>query len=280
MENKKAFTSHLNGVTTKYLKKGSSSEALLLIHGLGCSSLEWSENVDYFAATMTVVAVDLVGFGESDKPNTFEYSSRAQAIQLIELMSELGFDEFHLVGNSYGGKVAIEIVDLIQDCAKSLTLVASAGGGVEAPFHLRLQTLPFVGELLPSPNFENFKLGWQSAFFDKEKLTEVRLQKKFEDSNTVGAKTSHLKTLRSMMNIFGFKRSDYADLNLKIARISCPVLIVWGENDLFLPLEHAHTLDQRIKNSKLVIFDACGHAPQIERSEEFNDALAKFIGVS
>ena len=170
-----------------------------------------------------------------------------------------------------------EIVDLIKERAKSLTLVASAGGGKEAPFPLRLQTLPIIGEFLPSPNFEQFKLGWELAFYDKKYLTEERVKKKFEDSNKANAKKSHLKTLRQMINIFGFKRSDYTNLSSKVGRITCPVLIVWGANDLFLPLEHAHNFNKKIKNSKLVIFNECGHAPQIERSKEFNDLLTKFI---
>lgn len=277
MENNGAFTSKRTGLTTRYLKKGTSTNALLLIHGLGCSSLEWSENIDYLSENISVIAVDLIGFGASDKPNRFVYSANAQALQLIELMQELGFHEFHLAGNSYGGKVAIEIVDLIKERAKSLTLVASAGGGKEAPFPLRLQTLPIIGELLPSPNFEQFKLGWQLAFHDKNYLTEERVKKKFEDLNKVNAKKSHLKTLRQMINIFGFKKSDYTNLSSKVGRITCPVLIVWGANDLFLPLEHAHNFNKKIKNSKLVIYEECGHAPQIERSKEFNDLLTKFI---
>lgn len=100
------------GVVTRYLKRGNGREAVLFLHGLGCSSLEWSENVEALARNLTVVAVDLIGFGTSDKPADFDYSARGQARQLIGLMDELGIDQWHLVGNSFGGKVAIEIADI------------------------------------------------------------------------------------------------------------------------------------------------------------------------
>ena len=265
------------GIVTRYAQSGCSDDVLLLIHGMGCSSLEWSENIPFLSARMTVIAVDLVGFGQSDKPSDFEYSSQSQARQLIALMDELGVQTFHIAGNSFGGRVAIEIEALLKVRVKSMTLVASAGGGLEAPLPMRISTLPFIGEALPIPSFEEFKKGWQTAFYDHNKLTETRVERKFLDSMRSGARRAHLLSLRSMMSMFGFKKADYLALDKKIRQINCPVLIVWGVNDIFLPVSHAHNFKSRIKDSKLILLEHCGHAPQIEKSYEFNQLLEEFL---
>jgi pimeloyl-ACP methyl ester carboxylesterase len=265
------------GVVTRYLKRGHGPETLLLMHGLGCSSLEWSENVDSLSRSMTVIAVDLIGFGASDKPAGFDYSSRGQALRLIALMDELGIDRVHLVGNSFGGKVAIDIADIAGERVQSLTLVASAGAGKEAPLPMRISTLPFVDRLLPKPSYPDFRKGWQAAFFDAKKLSEERIRKKYHDAMQPDAQRSHLLTVRSMMNVWGFKKTDLQAMVHKVDNVRCKTLIVWGCQDLLLPVSHAHVFKERIQGATLKLFEGCGHAPQIERSEEFNRLLESFI---
>lgn len=270
-------SSRSTGVVTRYLKQGNGPEAVLLLHGLGCSSLEWSENVEHLSKSLTVVVVDLIGFGASDKPADFDYSARGQARQLMALLDELGIDQFHVVGNSFGGKVAIEMADIAGERVQSLTLVASAGGGKEAPLPMRISTLPFVAKLLPKPSFPDFKKGWQAAFFDAQRLSEERIHRKYHDSMQPHAQRSHLLTVRSMMNLWGFKKSDLHAMASKVANIRCKTLIVWGCQDVLLPVSHAHVFQQRIQGAVLKLFEGCGHAPQIERAEEFNQLLEGFI---
>jgi pimeloyl-ACP methyl ester carboxylesterase len=271
------YSSQTTAVITRYLKRGNGPQAVLLLHGLGCSSMEWSENIEYLSQRLTVVAVDLIGFGASDKPAGFDYSARGQAIQLVALMDELGLNQFHVVGNSFGGKVAIEIADIKGICIKSLTLVASAGGGREAPLPLRISTLPLIGLLRPKPSFSEFKKGWQAAFFDVRKLSEDRVRKKYHDSLHSESQRSHRLTLRSMMNLWGFKKSDLQAMACKVENIRCKTLIVWGCQDVFLPVAHAQVFKDRIQGATVKLFEGCGHAPQIERAEEFNLMLGQFI---
>jgi pimeloyl-ACP methyl ester carboxylesterase len=271
------YSSKTTAVMTRYLKRGDGPQAVLLLHGLGCSSLEWSENVEYLSQRLTVVAVDLIGFGASDKPAGFDYSARGQANQLVALMNELGIDQYHVVGNSFGGKVAIELANIKERCVKSLTLVASAGAGREAPLPLRISTLPWMGLLRPQPLFSDFKKGWQAAFFDTRTLSEDRMRKKYHDALHPDAQRSHRQTLRSMMNIWGFKKSDMQAMACKVANIRCKTLIVWGCQDALLPVAHAQVFKDRIQGATVKLFEGCGHAPQIERAEEFNLMLEQFI---
>ena len=263
--------------TIRYVTAGTGQETLLLIHGLGCSSLEWSENIDALARSMTVIAVDLIGFGASDKPADFDYLARSQAQQLLVLLDELGVDRVHVAGNSLGGKIAIEMADLAAHRVVSLTLVAAAGAGKDAPLPMRLSTLPWASKFMPFPSFEAFRQGWQAAFHDPAKLSEERVRQKFADAQPPEAQRSHRLTLAGMINLWGFKSADLESLERKTRAIRCKTLIVWGRQDRFLPVEHAQIFQERMPHAALHIFDDCGHAPQIERPEEFNRLLETFI---
>jgi pimeloyl-ACP methyl ester carboxylesterase len=267
----------VDGHRIRYWKNGNSSSTILLIHGMGCSCLEWSENIDALAEKSTVIAVDMVGFGKSDKPKGYDYSPANQAATLIKLLEHLRVQVVHLVGNSLGGRVAMEMASLLGERAKSLTLAASAGGAADAPRAMRLQTLPIIGKLLSKPDRVKHQTGWSSVFVDKSRLSQERIDEKFEDSMLPGAQASALATIRSMMNIRGFKRQDIKQLHRKIKVLEIPVMIIWGDSDPLLSVHHATTFHALLKDSVVHIFSQCGHAPQIEQAEKFNRLLIEFI---
>ncbi len=268
----------VDGHRIRYWKKGYSTSTILLIHGMGCSCLEWSENIDSLADESTVIAVDMVGFGKSDKPHGYDYSPVNQALTLVKFLGHLNVEDVHLVGNSLGGRVAIEIASLLGHRTKSLTLVASAGGAADAPNAMRLQTLPIIGKLLTKPDRIKHQVGWTSVFVDKSLISQERIDEKFEDSRMPGAQDSALATLRSMIDLRGFKRRDIEQLHQKIKALDTRVMIVWGDSDPLLPVHHAAKFQSLLKNSVVHIFKQCGHAPQIEQADKFNQLLARFIG--
>lgn len=267
----------VDGHRVRYWKKGTSTTTVLLIHGMGCSSLEWSENIDFLAENATVIAVDMVGFGKSDKPTKYDYSPFNQAQTLIKLLRHLDVQDVHLVGNSLGGRVAIEMASELGHKAKSLTLVASAGGATDAPLVLRLQTLPIIGRLLSRPDRASNQMGWKSVFVDKSQLLQERIDEKFEDSLLPGAQDSAIATVRSMINLRGFKRKDIKRLHLKIRALDTRVMVIWGDSDPLLPVHHAAKFQALLKDAVVQIFEQCGHAPQIEYAEKFNRLLLQFI---
>jgi pimeloyl-ACP methyl ester carboxylesterase len=267
----------VDGHRIRYWKKGNSSSTILLIHGMGCSCLEWSENIDFLADHSTVIAVDMVGFGKSDKPDGYDYSPVNQARTLIKLLGHLHVKEVHLVGNSLGGRVAIEMASILGNRAISLTLAASAGGAADAPHAMRLQTLPIIGKLLTKPDRIKHQVGWSSVFVDQSRLSQERIDEKFQDSLRPGAQASALATVRAMIDLRGFKRRDIEQLHQKIKALDAPVMIIWGDSDPLLPVHHVATFQGLLKNSEVHIFDQCGHAPQIEQADKFNQLLTQFI---
>jgi len=267
----------IDGHRIRYWKKGDSSSTILLIHGMGCSCLEWSENIDSLADHSTVIAVDMVGFGKSDKPDGYDYSPVNQARTLIKFLEHLHVEKVHLVGNSLGGRVAIEMASMLGDRARSLTLAASAGGAADAPHAMRWQTLPIIGKLLTKPDRIKHQVGWSSVFVDQSRLSQDRIDEKFQDSLLPGAQDSALATLRSMIDLRGFKRQDIEELHQKIKALEVRVMIIWGDSDPLLPVHHAATFQDLLKNSVVHIFEQCGHAPQIEQADRFNQLLVQFI---
>lgn len=267
----------VEGQRIRYWKKGNAASTILLVHGMGCSCLEWSENIDFLAENATVIAIDMVGFGKSDKPAWYDYSPVNQAQTLIKFLRNLDVHEVHLVGNSFGGRVAIEMASLLGEKAQSLTLVASAGGATDAPMVIRLQTLPIIGKLLTKPDRLRNQTGWSSVFVDKNQLSQERIDEKFHDALLPGAQSSALATVRSMIDIRGFKRRDIEQLHQKIKVLESRVMVIWGDSDPLLPVHHAAKFQALIKDAVVHIFEQCGHAPQIEQAQKFNRLLLQFI---
>lgn len=265
----------IEDIRIRYWKIGRANKVILLLHGMGCSALEWSENMIHLSNQFTVIAVDMVGFGKSDKPRNFEYSAQSQARIIQKLLMTLGIKNLSLVGNSFGGRVAIELSNLLGKSVQTLTLVASAGAGKDAPRTLRLQTLPVLGPWLCKPNFHNHQLGWRSVFVNQEKISDERIHEKFQDALEKNSQYASRATLQSMLNIFGFKALD--QFHKKVRAIKVPTLILWGDSDPMLPVSHAHHFKALIPQAKLIILEKCGHAPQIEHDETFNALLESFV---
>lgn len=267
----------VDGHKIRYFEDGENSQSLFLIHGLGCSALEWSENIDELAKYYRVIAVDLIGFGKSDRPKNFSYSPSNQASVLKKISLMLNLGKVNLVGNSYGGLVAIEFAKLCPEMTSSLTLVNSAGGGLIAPFGMRLSSLPLVGEYMTKPTRLSCKKGFEFVMYDPALLEDDRVDANYAYSTMQDSKYSSLSTLRGIINITGFIKSYVASLHAFLQQSSVRTLIIWGKHDPLLPVDHALKFRSLIKNSALNIFENAGHAPMFESPQLFNKTLISFL---
>lgn len=270
----------IDGHKIRYFEDGEEGQSLLLIHGLGCSALEWSENIDELAKYYRVIAVDLIGFGKSDKPKNFSYTPSSQALILKKLSLVLKLEHVNVVGNSYGGLVAIEFAKLYPLMTSSLTLVNSAGGGLIAPFGMRLSSLPLVGEYMTKPTRQSCKQGFEFVMYDPALLEDERVDTNYAYSMMKGSKYSTLSTLRGIINITGFIKSYVTSVHTFLQQSSLKTLIIWGRHDPLLPVDHALKFQSLINNSVLNIFENAGHAPMFESPQLFNKTLISFLGSS
>jgi pimeloyl-ACP methyl ester carboxylesterase len=262
------------GATANYVEMGE-GPPLVLVHGLSGVWQNWLENIPHFARNHRVVAVDLPGFGASPMPS-WELSIPAYGRFLRDFCERLGIGRCSLVGNSMGGFIATEVAITEPGRVDDLVLVSAAGitwararrepavmmarmGRAAAPALLKLQT-----SSMRRPRLR--KAAFQGVFYDPHGLRREMLWENF-----VPAMQSP-GYYDAMSNLFGY------DIRDRLEEIGVPTLIVWGRNDRVVPVPAALSYKKRIgDNAELVIFDQCGHVPQIERPVRFNRVVERFL---
>jgi pimeloyl-ACP methyl ester carboxylesterase len=262
------------GANVNYVEMGD-GPPLLFVHGLGGCWQNWLENIPHFARTHRVVALDLPGFGSSPMP-PWEISIPAYGRFLRDFCERLGIDRCSLVGNSMGGFIVTEVAITEPDRVDDLTLVSAAGitwararrepaemlarmGRAAAPLLIRFET-----SAIRRARFRRRMFG--GVFHDPNRLRREMLWE-----NVVPALESP-GAFDAMRTLVGY------DIRDRLEEIGVPTLIVWGRNDRVVPVPAAFSYKKRIgDNAELIIFDECGHVPQIEHPVRFNRVLEKFL---
>lgn len=265
-------------VRTRYREAGSTGSTVLLLHGIGCSVLEWSRNIDALAAHHRVVAIDLLGFGLTDKPSGADYTIGGLTRFVLDAMQALGIVRAHLAGNSLGGRLALECAVVAPGRVASLVLADPAGMARRGTLpEFRLATLPVLGELVTAPTAVGTRLLWRKAFARPDAfVTDELVATKLALARQPGAQAAFLKTLRSFLDVGGFRPEPVARLQAGLPGITAPALVLWGREDQFVAPAHAEVLRQGLRRADVQLWEHCGHAPQIECAGRFNDAALRF----
>ena len=251
---------------------------LLLVHGMAGSSATWREVMPALSQRYMVVAPDLPGHGESDKPRQ-DYSLGAHANSLRDLLVAIGVERATLVGQSLGGGVAMQLAYQHPRHCERLVLVSSGGLGQEVSWILRALSLPGVEYVMPVlfPSFVRDAGSAISRGLRRFGVRAPRLEEEWRsyvsliDSET---REAFIRTLRSVVNVGGQAVSANDRLYLT-SRL--PTLIVWGERDGIIPVAHAHEAHRAMPASQLVIFEESGHFPHVEEPTRFLEALTEFL---
>lgn len=261
-------------VSTRYWELGAQGSTVVLLHGIGCSVLEWECNVDALATRHRVFAIDLLGFGLTDKPAHEPYGIRRLSQFVLDFMSAQQVTRAHLAGNSLGGRLALDCAIVAPERVASLLLVDPAGvDGPDTLLEFRLATVPMLGEFLTRPNAAGTRMLWNKAFADPAPfVTPQMVRDKVALAKLPGAHAAFLKTLRSFVGLRGFKPEAVSALHAALPNITAPTLALWGKDDRFVPPQHADALRRLLPDVQVQIWARCGHAPQIECAQRFNDA--------
>jgi pimeloyl-ACP methyl ester carboxylesterase len=262
------------GARVNYVELGQGAP-LLFVHGLSGCWQNWLENIPHFARHHRVIALDLPGFGASPMP-PWELTIPAYGRFVRDFCERLGIDRCALVGNSMGGFIATEVAITEPERVEDLTLVSAAGitwararrepaemlgrvGRAAAPLMLRFEL-----SAIRRPKFRH--RAFAGVFHDPNALRRELLWE-----NVVPAFQSP-GYFDAMRNLVGY------DIRDRLEEIGVPTLIVWGRNDRVVPVPAAFSYRKRIgDNAELVIFDECGHVPQLERPIRFNRVLENFL---
>jgi pimeloyl-ACP methyl ester carboxylesterase len=249
----------VNGDRIAYRDAGA-GEVLLLVHGLGGSSASWAEVLPKLSGNYRVIAPDLLGHGQSDKPHS-DYSPAMFASLLRDLLDALGIDKVTVVGHSLGGGVAMTFAARHREYCERLVLLNSGGFGAEVTVLLRMLSLPGAGFVLPL--IAAARAIWADGVSTARKMVPNR------DDRRV-----FLRTLRAVVNLRGQAASaldclhHFADL---------PTQIIGGENDRIIPVAHAHAAHAALPGSRLHIIEGAGHDPQVQRPDTVAGLILDFV---
>ena len=252
---------------------------IVMVHGITSTSATWSNVLPYLAEHFTVIAPDLLGHGESAKPRG-DYSLGAYASGIRDLLVALGHDRATFVGHSLGGGVAMQMAYQFPEHCERLVLVSSGGLGREITPLLRAASLP--GSELVLPLLVNDQLmgagravGRVLGRLGLRVHTDVGEVLRGHASLSDGAtRSAFLHTLRGIVDLRG-QRVDASD-RLYLAQ-ALPFLIVWGERDPIIPVEHAHAAHDLVPGSRLEIFPGAGHFPHLDDPLRFVRLLTDFM---
>lgn len=247
---------------------------LLLIHGYTASVYVWKSAAPLLAAEgFRVIALDLVGFGYSEKPRWFDYTIPSQARIVSRLMDRLGIGSVTVVGSSYGGAVAATLALDYPGRVEKLVLVDAVIND-DAKRHpvLRLASVPGVGEvitpfLVDSKAFLRMRMHNTLAPANHHMITDERIS---SVQRPLKAADAHHSVLATSRNWHARRIENDAHL------IAQPTLLIWGEEDRVIPLANGIKLYDSIVRSRLVVLKNCGHVPPEEKTDAFVRLVADF----
>lgn len=268
----------VRGVKTRYWEAGSEGSAIILLHGIGCSVLDWQTNIAALAKRHRVYALDMLGYGLTEKPREETYTIPRLAQFTLDFLSTQEIQRAHFAGFSLGGTVALECARTAPQRVASMVLLAPAGIAREGMLiHFRLASLPLLGEMIMQPSAARLKTFWDLAFLDKSFVTAEFTANRLRFAVLPGAKEALLKTLRSGLNWRGVRLAHVETVTAALPMLKMPTLVIWGKQDNFISPKHAEVLQRLLPKVEVLLIDQCGHLPQIEYSDMFNEAALRFL---
>jgi pimeloyl-ACP methyl ester carboxylesterase len=266
---------NVDGMRLHYQEFGNGGDpALLLIHGFTASTYVWKTSAPLLAERgFRVIAVDLPGFGYSEKPASYDYSILSQARTISRFMNRIGLGRATVVGSSYGGAVSLNLALDYPERVEKLVLVDAVCND-EAKNHpvLQLASMPGIGEvitpfILDSRRFMRVRMKNTLAPVNHHLITDDRITSILRPLRAADGHHAVLTTSRNW-------RAERLERDAHL--INQPTLIVWGDQDKVIRIENGYKLHNAILNSRFVVLKDCGHVPQEEKSELFSNLVAEF----
>ena len=255
--------------------------ALLLIHGIGDNSTTWSTVQSKLAQRFTVIAPDLLGHGQSDKPRA-DYSIAAYANGMRDLLGVLDIEKVTVVGHSLGGGVAMQFAYQFPQMVDRLILVGAGGVTKDVNIALRVASLPMGGEalallrlpfVLPAMQavgrLAGGLVGTTAAGRDLPDVLRI-----LRDLPEPTASAAFTRTLRAVVD---WRGQVVTMLDRCYLTESVPVQLIWGEQDVVIPVSHALMAHSAMPGSALEIFEKSGHFPFHDDPDRFVEVVERFI---
>jgi 4,5:9,10-diseco-3-hydroxy-5,9,17-trioxoandrosta-1(10),2-diene-4-oate hydrolase len=267
----------IDGVRVRYLKAGD-GPALLLLHGVGDSALDWQWLMPIVANRYTLYAPDLPGTIALQEPDA-DYSAERTARFAMAFLAKLDIQRAILVGNSFGGLAALHMAVKFPERVTALVLIDSAGLGKEINPLMTMMSLPiFSGPALlwaksiPGAIQRAVLRSW-ALFARPYRAPREWLREQYQ----LALRPSFLQTTQRVVQVHLDLAGQRQVLLDVLPDLKIPILIVWGGDDRLVPVEQAHRAVERIADGRLRIIPDCGHLPHVEQSGQFAADLNRFV---
>jgi pimeloyl-ACP methyl ester carboxylesterase len=252
---------------------------VLLLHGLGGTRASLFETAAALSQRYRVHAPDLPGFGSSSKPARGAYNARWFAEQMLGMMDESGIERAHLVGNSLGGRIALEMAMIAPERVHALGLLCPAVAWVRRGFHPLVRLLRPEFGLIPH-GFSRSTVASQfwSMFFDRDLIDPAVADLVVDEFQRIyhsaGARFAFLSSARNIYLEAPYGRHGFYP---RLSQLTRPALFVWGTHDRLIPPAFGGHVRRWLPGAEQVTIHSCGHVPQVERPEETNRLLLRFF---
>lgn len=251
---------------------------LLLLHGIAGSSRTWVPVMELLRRSYTVLAPDFLGHGQSDKPRG-DYSLGNYAAGMRDFLHVLGIERATVVGQSFGGGVAMQFAYQFPERCERLVLVDAGGLGREVSWRLRLVTLPAAEYVLPILFSDPMRNCGDSIFGLLQHLgvRHARALEVWRSLSSLAEPASRQAFVRTMRAVIEPGGQSVSAMDRLYLAANMPTLIIWGDKDKIIPVLHAYNAHEAIPNSRLEIMEGVGHSPQVEDPVRFVQILRDFL---
>jgi pimeloyl-ACP methyl ester carboxylesterase len=257
------------GIETSYLEAGS-GEPLLMLHGSGpgvSAIANWQNNIGTLARRFRVLAPDIVGFGATERPDDVTYSLRTWTDQIWAFLDAHGIEKTAIVGNSLGGRIALQMATDYPDRITKMVLMGAPGVGMTL-------TDGLAALRAYEPSHDAMRDLLRNYFaVDPTMITDELVAIRYEASIADGAYEAY----RAMFLDPRHAGSELGITEDEVRAIATPALLVHGREDKVVPVQVSVTMLGLLPNADLHVFSSCGHWTQIERADEFSALVSDYL---
>lgn len=248
-------------------RSGNLSEAIVMLHGAASNKTSWLRFAQHFKSSLSLVIPDLPGHGKSVSDTKLDYSIRSQVARLKVLLAALGIKRAHLIGNSMGGAIAIQIAAISPDLISSLVLIDTAGVDVSPSWLRKHVDNTGINPMLEVRDASDYRammrIGMEAPPYIPGIMVSA-LAREFVKRNAINRKIAE-----DIQQDLG--QAEH------LSEIIAPSLIIWGAMDKVLHVDNAEFLHQGITNSRKIVMEKVGHVPMVEAPKQVALACSEFF---
>ncbi|HYY86604.1 MAG TPA: alpha/beta fold hydrolase [Nitrososphaeraceae archaeon] len=253
----------VNNLRVRYLDSNKKSTPLLLLHGLGGSIESWTNNIEFLSTKFRIIALDLPGFGLSDKPK-ISYSINFYVGFLEKFIKRIKLNHLFVIGSSLGGHIAVEFTIRNGKNVDKLILISPAGS-LPKTFKGTKELRKYLGIVNAKSSNDVSRI---LSSIDNSMVSRSYADAVYKRLSLPGAKQAFISAMKGSATAPRY--------NSKLSKIDTDMLLIWGREDRMIPLRFIRPFIEYGK-SRIVILEKCGHRPHVEKPKLFNRIVKDFL---